>query len=109
MILENPSSATSETKQLTETIYYIDGKESSEEDYDASPLEVRPDNINYSPPDTLYKYTMQSNAYEDILEPKYLIRYVDVEGKIISKDVYEAASEETAFKCAFVGCSYHCG
>jgi len=44
----------------------------------------------------------------DVFEEKYKIRYVDVDGNIISKDDYDIRKEE-CFICAYVGVTYHCG
>ena len=41
----------------------------------------------------------------DFSEPE---RYVDLEGKIIDKSIYDS-NPKNGFKCCFVGCVYYCG
>ena len=41
--------------------------------------------------------------------PEYKMKYVKLDGTIISEEEYNTAPEGTAYKMAFVGCTYHCG
>jgi len=49
---------------------------------------------------------------EPIVEPKYLVRFLNGTGEEITKEEYDAAKvagTPEVFKAAFVGCTYHCG
>jgi hypothetical protein len=52
------------------------------------------------------RWTLGSN-----LEPLYQMRYLDMYGQTITKDMYEATllNGGTAYRAAFLGCTYHCG
>ena len=42
---------------------------------------------------------------------KYLYRYIDASGSILTKDQYDTmmSGGQNAYIAAFVGCTYHCG
>ena len=41
--------------------------------------------------------------------PEYEMKYVKIDGTIITEEEYNTTPEGTAYKMAFVGCTYHCG
>ena len=48
---------------------------------------------------------------ESFMETAYIIRYVDSNGNIVTKNKYDSmiANNQEAYIAAFVGCTYHCG
>ena len=56
----------------------------------------------------IYENELDENGQVQYI-PEYEMKYVKLDGTIITEEEYNTASEGTAYKMAFVGCTYHCG
>jgi len=86
-----------EVQPVMETVLFVNNQEATQEEYDAADPSVRE--------------TRDVPKTEVVLEPVYKTRFLDADGNIITETEYTTLinASQTAYKAAFVGCTYHCG
>ena len=118
----DPATVRLETAQAFDVEYYVGADQVTKDVYDATPdtdaagvatVASGATGATCAWPGAAAKSTRRIAVTRPVLQPKYMVRWVRADGTVITKAQYDAAmataGSASAYRAAFVGCTYHCG